>query len=343
MNNSLPGKPVIIHMYKTNVGNFIKFATAYPYASFAGKIVNGLSHETATIVNGWAKIGGDVYSVQEIKRGKSTVIHWKIKDTDLISAKLPEIVKESYWDDDIEEQKLKGVEGYESLYSPVYETEEDTLVDVPYEVVILGEFIINNPFNLKERKIKYKQDGSFGNGKVVEQQLSQVVVYDDIVKLLTPEFAIEEAPCKLNSKQMYMITRQYILENLDMKENVITSNYDFCFTVKKRVHTKPFTTTESYLASRNKWKTKSVTKNEKLIEVFEMTYSGYKGARGYDGYTCIPELHGNSVEDLYNKLDKFLTALINDLNSVVTECDCCKGTGYTVKSAANNLKSILGD
>lgn len=144
---------------------------------------------------------------------------------------------------------------------------------------------------------------------------------------------LPQVPCKLTSHQMFKIVRQHLLENLDMVENVITSNYDFCFTVKKRVHTKPFVVTESYLASRNKWKERKTTKTKKLVEVFEMSYAGYKGKGGYEGYTCIPELHGDNLEDIANKLDSYLTNLLAALNTKVTECECCAGTGHIVVKA----------
>ena len=61
-----------------------------------------------------------------------------------------------------------------------------------------------------------------------------------------------------------------------------------------------------------------------------MTYAGYKGTGGYEGYTCIPELHGDNLEDLSNKLDNYLESLITALNAKVNECECCGGTGHIV-------------
>ncbi len=332
-------KPVEILQYKTNVGYFAKVNTAYSYAIFGNYIVNGLTHDDAIKINGFAKLESEVVSVQQKIRATRKVLHYTLKDKELASNKLPLVVHQ-YWDDDEEETKLQGVEGYEALYEPVYEDTEEKLVDIPFVIINMGEYTVENPTNIGTRKIRSSSEGNYGNTKAVEEELSRVVIYDDIVKLLTPEFALEQAPCKLSSKQMYKITRQYLIENLDMKENSITSNYDFCFTVKKRVHTKPFVVTESYYQGK-KLKSKQVTKNEKLVEVFEMTWAGYKGAGGYEGYTCIPELHGDNLEDLYNKLDTFLTSIVNTLNSVTTECECCGGTGHIVQTAKDVFKSIL--
>lgn len=324
-------KPIEILQYKTNVGYFVKVNTAYPYAIFGGRIVNGITHDAAIKINGYAKLEREVLSVQQKIPATKKVIHWTLKDKELASSKLP-LIAQQYWDEALEETKLQGVEGYEALYEPVYEETDDKLVDVPFVIIDMGEYIIDDPSNIKSRKIKMKGANDTWNPKLIEEELSKVVVYDDIVKLLTPEFALEQAPCKLTSHQMYRITRQYLLENLDMKENVITSNYDFCFTVKKRVHTKPFITSEGYWKG-NTLKSKQVTKTERQVEVFEMTYYGYKGAGGYEGYTCIPELHGDNLEDLANKLDSYLGNLVKSLNAVVKECECCKGTGHIVKTA----------
>lgn len=322
-------KVAIIEQYKTNVGNFIRFKNAYSHSLFCGHLVNDLSENQVTNVNGFVRLSEDVHSVKKVIPASRKLLHFTLKDKELESSKLPLTVNQ-YYDEDAEEYKLEGVSGYEVLYEPVYEETERLTVEVPYEVITLGEYEIEEPNNIKNRVIKMKQDGNFYNGKVVQLELDSVVTYDDIVKLLTPEFMLPQVPCKLSSHQMFKIVRQYLIENLDMKENVITSNFDFCFTVKKRVHTKPFVVAESYIASRNKWKERKVTKTEKLVEVFEMTWAGYKGKGGYEGYTCIPELHGDNLEDLSNKLDNYLGSLITALNAKVNECECCGGTGHIV-------------
>ena len=326
-------KPVEILQYKTNVGYFVKVSGAYPYSVFSGYIINDISEEEAIKINGYAKLNSEVTSVQKKIPPTKTLKHYTLKDKELESSKFPLIVNH-YWDEDFEEYKLQGVEGYEALYEPVWEETKSTLVDVPFVVKNLGEYVVEDPCNIKDRKIKVANDIAFSSKKEeVELSLSQVVTYDDIVKLLTPEFALAQVPCKLTSQQMYRITRQYILEHLDMKENIITSNYDFCFTVKKRVHTKPFVIQESYWQGK-KLKSKPVTKNEKQVEVFEMTWAGYKGSGGYEGYTCIPSLEGSSLEDIADKLESYLEGLIKVLNTKVIECECCKGTGHIVEKAS---------
>ena len=324
-------KPVEILQYKTNVGYFVKAQSSYSYHICSNMFYNGVADTNYNRINGYIKLDNELTSVQQKIQPTKKILHYTLKDKELESSKLPLVVSQ-YWDEEEEETKLLGVEGYEALYEPVFEETPEELVDVPFVVINMGEYTIDNPTNIKQRKIRSASEGSYGNSKVIEQELKNVVAYDDIVKLLTPEFALEQVPCKLSSHQMYKIVRQYLLENLDMKENIITSNYDFCFTVKKRVHTKPFITSESSYSGK-KLKTKQVQKNEKQVEVFEMTYSGYKGAGGYEGYTCIPALHGETLQDLSDKLDEYLYDLVHILNKKVHECECCNGTGHIVEKA----------
>ena len=309
--------------YSTNVGYFVKNEHTYYNYSY---ILNGKDASECPVANGYTQLDQPLTSVKQLVKGKQTILCYKLKDEELCCAKLP-LTVEGYIDDDDNIQG-KGVEGYFSLYGPVYSQTEDQIQEVEFEIINKGSYEISDPFDIVKRKVKYEVESGFAS-KIVEQELASVVVYDDIIKIITPEFALQQSPCKLTSKQMYSIVRQYIKENINYKENSITSDYDFCFTVKKRVHTKPFVTTESYLKGKS-WKDRKVTKTEKLVEVFEMTWKGYKGNSGYDGYTCIPQLEGDNLQDLTEKLDIYLENLIAQLNTTVVECDCCKGTGHLI-------------
>ena len=320
--------------YSTNVGHFIRLQTNYYYSNIVGGYyINGIAPVDQVIVNGWAKLDGPIEKVQKLTSPTKVLMHYRIQFDQLVG-ELPKIIELAdviHDDGEVADViPLKDVKKF-VLYEPVYEETPGGFTDVEFEVVNLGTYTIEDPTNLTTRKIKLSSDGSFP-AKAIELNLGGAVTYDEITKLLTPDFAMAQVPCQLTSKQMYRIVRQHIIENLDYKENSITSNYDFCFTVKKRVHTKPFMTTETYYSGR-KLKSKQVKQEEKLVEVFEMTYSGYKGNAGYGEYTCIPAMHGNSLEDLYQKLTAYLDGLITSLNRRVYECECCGGTGHIIEKA----------
>ena len=318
--------------YSTNVGHFIKIQSNYYTSPTSGYYVNGIAPSDQVIVNGWAKIDGPIVKVQKMNAPAKILLHYKIQFDQLVG-ELPKIIElaDVVHDDDgdvADVIPLKDVKQF-ALYEPVYEETPGGLVDVDFEVVNLGTYTIEDPTNLKSRKIKLSSDGSYCK-KGIEHELANIATYDELTKILTPEFAMAQVPCSLTSKQMYRIVRQHIIENLDYKENTITSNYDFCFTVKKRVHTKPFVTTETYYSGR-KLKTRQVKQEEKLVEVFEMTWAGYKGNGGYGEYTCIPGMSGNSLDDLYMKVTKYLDDLLAALNQRVRECECCGGTGNIIE------------
>lgn len=323
-------KPTFI-LYKTNVGCFVKIvaaATSHPLAEYT---VNGVDQKSATVVGGYAMIDGEITDVKRQYPPVSRLTKYRLKYPELEVRGLPLEVdaKNASYDDD-GDLCLVGI-SEPDLYESVYEMTEGTTVGTDFDIKNMGEFVIENPTDLKKRSIKMIRPGAFAI-KPFEVELASVVAYDDITSILTPEFALSQAPCKLTSHQMYQIVRQHLIENLDMRENSITSNYDFCFTVKKRVHTKPFIATDSYFVGRRS-KTKQIQKSETLVEIFEMTYAGYKGTSGYNGYTCIPEMTGDSLEDLYQKLTGYLSNLIDALNSKVTECECCGGTGHLIEKA----------
>ncbi len=324
--------PIKFEQYKTNVGYFVKAQSGnpYPYSYSRAKefILNEITEHVE--INDYVRLTDELTSVKKTVKGQNKLVHYKLKDEELACTKLP-LIADEYWNEIEDALQAMGVEGYESLYQPVYHQEEDAIVEIPFEVITIGSYEIEEPNNIKSRKIKSIENSGW-NDKVIEQELSAVVIYDDITKLLTPEFALNQAPCKLSSKQMYSITRQFIKENLDMKENRITSDYDFCFTVKKVVHTKPFLSSESYLKGKS-WKERKVTKQDKLVDIFEMTWKGYKGNSGYEGYTCIDEMKGENLQDLSNNLDEYLNSLICNLNKKVEECECCKGYGMLVQKA----------
>ena len=149
--------------------------------------------------------------------------------------------------------------------------------------------------------------------------------------MIFPEILLSERPCKFTSKQMYDITRQYIIEHIDNSVAQITSNYDFCFEVKKLIPLiEPETITYQHIFARtkrerNKIHTRVKKYNEKTI--FEMTNE----QEHYKGYTVIPEMCANSEAELKEKVDTWLESLIEIINKPLCQCPHCQGTGYLDK------------
>jgi hypothetical protein len=139
---------------------------------------------------------------------------------------------------------------------------------------------------------------------------------------------------------MYDMTRQYILDHIDNSVAKITSNYDFCFTVKKLVPLiEPETITyQNIFASTKRERNKIHTTIKKFneMEIFEMTHEQSR----YQGYTVIPEMHANSEAELKEKVDAWLEGLMAVINEPLCQCPHCQGTGYVgeVKKQGFNYK-----
>lgn len=163
-------------------------------------------------------------------------------------------------------------------------------------------------------------DGEYNiTSKDVEHQL--------IDKIMFPNILLPERPCKFTSKQMYDITRAYIKDNINNKYATISSDYDFCFEVKKKI--KKYTPEEvTYYNIFAKTKKQRNTPHKKIVKyreetIFKMTNSKSK----YDGYPIIEEMTAKNETELKEKVDTWLSNLIEKINEPLIECPHCNGLG----------------
>jgi hypothetical protein len=216
----------------------------------------------------------------------------------------------------------------QSLYRSEFDQEPSKWVTNPAEFKYCGEIEVELPGSISDMKIRIKNDGAWE--KVKELDLSTVVNWYELEKMLIPDLLLHKRPCYITSAQSYKIVRQYVKENLDRMYAEVTSDYDFCFTVKKKIQIKPIVNTyeekkpngKSY--ARPRITNRTVT--TKLVEIFEMTDNINK----YKGYTPIEGFKGNSLEDLIENVRLYLNELMFHLNQPISECSCCNGTGHLV-------------
>lgn len=107
--------------------------------------------------------------------------------------------------------------------------------------------------------------------------------------------------------------------NINGKYATITSDYDFCFTVKKVIYHTP----EKYTVNISKRKPKYETRyrRNREIVIFE------SAPKPYNNYTVQKSISGENHKDLEMKVDKYLKDLIEEINKPLIECECCKGMG----------------
>jgi hypothetical protein len=141
---------------------------------------------------------------------------------------------------------------------------------------------------------------------------------------MTPEVAWHLGPCSIDSRVAYRIIRFYVQTNIDPRWAEITSDYDFCFTVKKRVRVEPYTRHyESVFSSRRRPKFKTDTVQFHTHELFEMTHADAR----YKGYTVVDGFSAPSLADLAETIDHYLRCLSEAINEPLARCPTCHGEG----------------
>lgn len=248
---------------------------------------------------------------KEVKR--FTNKRYEIDDKDMICSKFKEVVPyEDMYDD------IRGFYTYKCDELP------NEFEDVDCEIEVIMELEdLQMP-----KEIKYD---ALGGGAYKDRSYTITnanVQHQMIDKIIFPGIMIHDRPCKLTSKQMYDITRQYIKDNIDLSKAKITSDYDFCFAVKKIVPLiEPETIQYSDIFARTKKERSKIhykTKQFKEVDIFSMTHK----ERNYDGYTAIEPMFANNENELKGKIDAWLEGLIEIINKPLEMCSHCGGNGY---------------
>jgi hypothetical protein len=331
--------------YSTNLGLFVKLQSGY---HISGKVkINGkpaddfqkievasnsYTRSTWTFLEGIQTI--ETYEV--LKPGANVHTGYVLKISSIASDEIPLELSltdaNAVYDDDSEEFKWCGhYSELQALYKPVHVKSEDQWIAEEFEVKVLRSLQIDSFEAPAKMEVKQTEGNYSGTAKTVD--LASIVYYEDIERLLTPEFMLHERPCVLSSAQMYSIVRRHIKDNIDAKYATITSDYDFCFTVKRKVTVKPLTTKTEIKNSRGRRYTpprfKTSSLEHKEVEIFEMA------PKPYNSYTTISSYSANSLKDMKAFIEYYLAALMEEINKPVAECQHCGGTGHVVGAKIN--------
>lgn len=329
--------------YKSNLGLILKLDTGY-YPQDLSKLylINGKS--CSLLNNNWYLLDDqEIASIQKKVPESQVQVGWELDSTNQIAGLgLPKTQTmeelKYFYNSDKEEYEYQGLlAGVGILYKKVFETIPERWEEIDFEVQIIRNLEIENISKPVEMKImSYHQLGQY-SVKPLEFDLKSVTTWGELEKILTPEFLLHERPCEISSQNLYKIIRTYVVQNLDRTKCKITSDYDFCFTVKRLVQVKPYVVKkEQYkglFKSYNPPKFKNETVTTKEVDCFEMTHDQADGnGRGYKGYTIISALKANNLKQLSEYLKQYLDDLITNLNTPVVECQHCNGTGHIVKN-----------
>lgn len=254
-----------------------------------------------------------------------------LTDDSIASDKIPlEIKQEDVGDTkDCEGQVIWKPElaMYRSLYELVSDEQPDLEVIEEFTFTILFEIgeILPPPYFVYPT-MKF---GIFG-GKIETPSITNHdIQHQELDRIIFPSLLVHETPCKLSSEDTYKIVREYINTHINSAVAVVTSNYDFCFEVAKRIPlAKPYNQTYKYEGRSRRSRPRVETRliKDRQVKFFEMTHE----KAHYSGYTPIQGFEGKNEADLKEQIDSYLGELITAINEPATECPSCNGQGVII-------------
>ena len=267
--------------------------------------------------------------------GERCNYRWELRDStpELVKKTLPKVItqedSDEYYDDDdgyCIGGKCEHSE-YQNFYTRTYDTNPDYFKDQDIEITLLGDIESNwvkSPVDAKYSvwRSSYKHEGD------TSLDISDIASFSELSKIMTPDLLLHNQPCSLTSEQTYKIVRKYVSDNIDPKWARITSDYDFCFTVKKKIAIKPYVRVNEQTKRNGRSYRKprlSTTKvTHKEQQIFEMTHK----RANYHGYTAIAGFNGDNLQDLIDNIEQFLNELMDHINAPLSECNHCNGSGH---------------
>ena len=294
------------------------------YHSLEKLIINGKSPEKTFHPN-WCIIDSEPITIQKYVKQPNINYRYELFDPTVKSDKIKLVLKR--------EEALEYIDGewdwkskyeiYRSLYKAVADEQPDVLEYVAFEyktIIEVKEIKEYKGFVYDVQKTKWAHEGL---RKLKENEVQHQL----LDKIVFPDILLPARPCSLTPKQSFDIVRQYVKQHINYDVASITSDYSFCFTVKKKIFLsapeKYTINVNSLWYSEEKTKPKYETKYKKSreIECFNMA------PKGYQNYRIIEGFRGKTQEDLKNNIDSYCRKLIKFINEPVVDCPHCKGRG----------------
>ena len=318
--------PLKIVAIETDSGRF--FISEEEYRSYNDSLprllFDGKSPEKS-FCEGWYIVKNKPTKITRRVRQPSVNYRYELIDKAMTTEKIPLIFKRDeverpadhdYWKEEFSHLR--------SLYSLMSDSGPDKEEEVPFEFSLLMKIKdISTPTKLGY-KIKVRSYDSEPLGTLTEKDIH----YSLVERLIFPKVIIHERPCFLTSEQTYKIVRQHIKDHIDPVAAEITSDYDFCFTVQRRI---PLSESENYTVNTNlfsgrKPKYENRCRRQRIVHCFEMTHSPYN----YKGYTPIQGFEAENSSELKKKIDDYCKNLMKFINVRLADCPHCKGLGVTL-------------
>lgn len=185
---------------------------------------------------------------------------------------------------------------------------------------------------------EYKSDKQDATKESIDFKLNIIEEIDDLFEIVKTDFELEfdllaklthhpvtltRHPCGLSAQDSFNIIRNHVTENINNKYARITSDYDFCLTVKKIIATdgdkKEKVLTKHLQNNRTNYKTK-LNKTREVV-VFEVA------PKSYQNYSVVKPFTGKNYDDLQNNITDYLNNLMKQINKPLEDCSHCNGYG----------------
>lgn len=246
---------------------------------------------------------------------------YELKDKSIVSEKFPLV----FCKDDVTTKDGDFTEEFSeisSLYKYVYDTPPRVEVELDVKFIIVADVVKVVKPSCFDYDIM--STGWLSNKKTFKFDANELE-YSLMDKIVFPPILLPQRPCMIKSKDLYNIIRAHIKKHIDNRYAKITSDYDFCFTVKKSLSLSEY---EKQDVNKNKNKTKKnryITEREHIC--FEMTNK----EDAYKGYIPLEDLYGENQEDLKSKIDNMCEDILTMINEPLVSCPHCYGRGAIIQ------------
>jgi hypothetical protein len=314
---------------ETEDGKYYYRSDNYKFKGYGYKHLIDGKELVGTFHSDWYVVDSIPNKIEKLEEQPNINYRYVLKDKSMVSNNIAlEVKKEDfmYLPVDGEEYVRDKYKDYYSLYEEVSDKQEPKKVDIDFEFEVI----------MKVKEIKESVDIPYDMAisKYASDGLVQVgphniknFIYD---KIKYPEIVLPQRPCYISSYDTYRIVRQYIKQNMDYDVAKITSDFDFCFRVKKIIYlSEPVKCRENandVIFSKRKPNYKTRYIKEREVECFEMTHD----VENYKGYTVIKGFEARNQEELKEKIDNYCKDLIEFINKPLKDCDNCKGLGVVL-------------
>lgn len=291
-------------------------ANSYRLYSFLEHLMINGNPVKRTFHPNWGVIEDEPKIVQKYVKQPDINQRFELIDPALKSDRIKLVLKRDEvlknGDDDFWKKEFNS---YRFLYTSVSDKQPDILKDVEFKYETIME--VNEVEEYKEFAYNVqKTQWTHGGLRKLKENEVQHQLIDEII---FPDILLPARPCFLTPKQSFDIIREYVKQHINYKIAFITSDFNFCFTVKKVILPIKLKTTI----------TNTINPKPKEIECFNMA------PKKYQNYKVITGFRGKNQKDLKKNIDNYCKKLITFINKPLTVCPNCKGYGVIPKNLPN--------